>query len=146
QFLLAPLAEGEHDLVVEQAGYAVANAERVRVDGGYYSTATVKLRPKRDGTQRRPTFVPPVFLSGPNLHYPGLVVPVEGTVLVRCVITVEGKVKDCMSDANPDAMAPMIGELQSRHYRPALRDGDPFAVSYMFRLNLKTRLWSAESP
>lgn len=146
EFLLAPLPEGEHDFVVEQAGYMTATAAHVRVDGGYYTPATVKLRPTRDGPQRRPTLVPPVFLSGPELHYPSLVVPVEGQVLVRCVISVEGKVKDCMPDANPDAMAPVIRDLESRRYRPALRDGGPFEVWYTFGLNLKTGLWSAGSP
>jgi Carboxypeptidase regulatory-like domain len=139
EFLLAPLPEGEHDFVVEQAGYGTATAEHVRVDGGFYSTVTVKLRPDPSGTRRRPTLVPPVFLSGPAPHYPSLVGLVEGRVLVTCVISVEGKVKACVSDANPDAIAPVIRELESRRYRPALRDGRPFEVCYIFRLDLEVR-------
>jgi len=137
-FLLAPLPPGAHDFVVERAGYKPATASHVPVEGGFYSTVTVNLRADPAATDREAALVPPVFLSGPDPHYPSLIVPVEGQVLVRCVITTAGLVRDCIPDANPTAVGPIIDELQARRYRPALRDGEPFEVCYTFRLDLRT--------
>jgi hypothetical protein len=44
-------------------------------------------------------------------------------MLVRCVLTVEGVIKDCLPDQDVPELAPMIRQLEQRRYRPALRDG-----------------------
>jgi protein TonB len=82
----------------------------------------------------------PVFISGPDLAYTrrALDRAIEGLMIVKCVVTVEGIVRDChvltglpyMDDAVVDA-------LQHRRYQPATLGGKPVEVKYVFRINLK---------
>jgi periplasmic protein TonB len=83
---------------------------------------------------------PPVMLSGAQFSYTreAALAGVEGTVIAKCVITAEGRVRDCriirglpfMDDAVLEALA-------SRTYQPLTFQGRPVNVSYTFNIRLK---------
>jgi protein TonB len=86
------------------------------------------------------TMTRPVFLTGPAPEYTrqALQREVEGLMVIRCVVTVEGAVRDCqVVEGLPFMNDAAVVALQRRRYRPATRNGVPVEVSYVFRLHLK---------
>jgi len=82
----------------------------------------------------------PVFLSGPAPAYTraALEREVEGAMLVACVITREGLVRECqVQQGLPFMDAAVVQALQRRSYRPATLHGQPVEVTYVFRINLR---------
>jgi len=82
---------------------------------------------------------PPVRLSGPDPQYTpaALEARVEGTMSVRCVVTVDGRVEKCRSiNPIPHMEQPVIQALQSRRYKPAMHQGRAIAVDYVFTVKL----------
>ncbi|MBN9684109.1 MULTISPECIES: energy transducer TonB [unclassified Corallococcus] len=83
---------------------------------------------------------PPKMLSGAQFSYTDEArrAGVEGMIIAKCVITTEGRVRDCriirglpfMDDAVLDA-------LSSRQYQPLMFQGRPVNVSYTFNIKLK---------
>ncbi|AFE06291.1 TonB domain-containing protein [Corallococcus coralloides DSM 2259] len=83
---------------------------------------------------------PPKMLSGSQFSYTEEArrAGVEGMIIAKCVITTEGRVRDCriirglpfMDDAVLDA-------LYSRQYQPLTFQGRPVNVSYTFNIRLK---------
>jgi carboxypeptidase family protein len=138
EFALMPLRDGNYGFVVEHAGYLTASAMKIGVEKGYYTTVEVKLIRGGDGKEAAPNppVVAPVLISGPSVTYPSLAPRLHGKMLVRCVLTVEGVVKDCLPDQDVPELAPMIRQLEQRRYRPALRDGVPVEVWYVFRITI----------
>jgi hypothetical protein len=139
EFILVPLAEGKHDFVVQHAGYETASASNVAVETGYYTTVAVKLVPGGPAAEtplKQFDIVPPVLISGPAIKYPDVHPQLVGTVRVRCVLTAEGIVKDCVPDQEVPELAVLIRQLEARRYQPALQDGKPVDVWYTFRINL----------
>ena len=137
EFALAPLVDGKYDVTVEHAGYLPASAEKIAVERGYYTTLAVKLIRGPDfGAPAPPgsSIVPPVFVSRPAVTYPDLTPQLQGKMLVRCVLTIQGEVTDCLPDQDVPELAPVIRQLEQRRYRPALRDGVPIQVWYVFTL------------
>ena len=142
EFELVPLVDGKYAFTVEHAGYASASATQIGVEKGYYTTLAVKLTRGPDFGKTAPEatsspIVAPVFVSGPAVKYPDLWPQLEGKMRVRCVITVEGVVKECLADQDIPEMAPVIRQLEQRRYRPALSDGVPIQVWYVFGLTLR---------
>jgi|SRR3954464_4924957 hypothetical protein len=133
-FILAPLRDGVHDLIVERPGYETASAEKIPVENGYYTKIAVKLRRGSSPAGEQLPLSPPQLLSGPPLRYPER--EVEGTLLVACIITVEGEVTECIPDQEVPELAPMIRALEERRYRPAMQEGTPVQVTYVFRITL----------
>ncbi|HZI08933.1 MAG TPA: TonB family protein [Myxococcus sp.] len=83
---------------------------------------------------------PPNLVSGPNVDYTpqALVAGVEGTMLVKCVITLEGKVRNCrVIKGLPHMDEAVVDALESRHYRPVTFQGRAVSVSYVFTLRFK---------
>jgi len=86
------------------------------------------------------TMTRPVFVSGPDLTYTerALEQEVEGLMVVRCVVSVEGTVRDCrVLKGLPYMDSAVVEALELRRYRPALQGGKPIEVSYVFKVNLK---------
>lgn len=86
------------------------------------------------------TMTRPEYLSGPLPEYTrrALQREVEGLMVVRCVVTAEGEVRDCrVLQGLPYMDEAVVEALQRRRYRPATRNGVPVEVSYLFRLHLK---------
>jgi TonB family protein len=82
----------------------------------------------------------PVFVSGPDPAYTRAALDreVEGLMVVACVVTREGLVRDCrVLQGLPHMDAAVVQALERRRYRPATLDGQPVEVTYHFRLNLR---------
>ncbi len=86
------------------------------------------------------TMTRPVFVSGPELTYTQMAMEreVEGLMVVKCVITVEGAVRDCrVLKGLPYMDSAIVDALEHRRYKPAVQNGKPVEVNYVFRVNLK---------
>jgi TonB family protein len=82
----------------------------------------------------------PVFVSGPDPTYTraALSHDVEGLMVVACVVTREGLVRECrVLQGLPHMDAAVVQALERRRYRPATLNGVPIEVTYQFRLNLR---------
>lgn len=91
-------------------------------------------------TPMAPGVAHPVYLAGPAPQYTrtALSCGVEGRLVVQCVITAEGVVKDCcVREGLPHMNAAVIDALERRRYRPAMKDGKPVEVWYTFTLHLR---------
>jgi protein TonB len=85
------------------------------------------------------TMTPPRFLSGPEVEYVQQAVDreVEGTMVVRCVVTVQGAVHDCrVLKGLPFMDSAMVSALERRRYAAATLRGRPLDVNYTFRIRL----------
>lgn len=86
-----------------------------------------------------PGMTPPRLLSGraPVYTREAVAARVEGAAEVECVITTDGTATGCRLLRSIPHMGPAVLEaMASRRYTPALQDGRPVAVSYVFRLDL----------
>jgi protein TonB len=82
----------------------------------------------------------PVFLSGPSPAYTRRALDrnVEGRMRVECVVTAEGLVRQCrVVEGLPFMDEAVVEALERRRYRPAVRNGQPIAIRYTFRITLK---------
>ena len=104
--------------------------------GGGGEGAAPPARPEFDAaSMTRPTFV-----SGPDPAYTRAALDreVEGLMVVACVVTREGLVRDCqVRQGLPFMDAAVVQALERRRYRPATLRGEPIEVTYHFRLNLR---------
>jgi len=99
--------------------------------------ATIAERPRVDFDE---TMTAPKFLDGPSIEYSAeaLQQGVEGLMIVRCVVTVEGAVYGCrVLKSLPLMDEAVVAVLQARRYRPALLKGMPLEVNYTFRIRLR---------
>jgi periplasmic protein TonB len=83
---------------------------------------------------------PPRLLSGPALGYTreALEARVEGTVVVRCVITRQGETEDCrVLKGLPHLSESVRSALDARRYTPVTFQGRPVSVDYVFNVQLK---------
>ncbi|WP_163993039.1 M56 family metallopeptidase [Pyxidicoccus caerfyrddinensis] len=95
-----------------------------------------------------PGITPPRFVSGERFHYPSLTYGIRsavsafprGSVVARCTITTEGSVTDCKSLQGLGGLEDnVIRTLTTWRYEPALRDGMPVAVHYIFDVVFSTQ-------
>jgi TonB family protein len=62
---------------------------------------------------------------------------VEGTMIVKCTLTREGRVTDCdILKTLPEMDAMVLAALPTRRYKPALYHGEPIAVMKVFIITL----------
>jgi protein TonB len=83
---------------------------------------------------------PPKQISGPDPAYTpqALEHEVEGTMAVRCVVTEHGVVHGCrVLKSLPFMDAEVLRALEQRRYTPALIDGRPVEVDYLFQVRLR---------
>jgi len=81
----------------------------------------------------------PVLLSGkdPEYNRDALMAHVEGTMLVRCVITPEGTLERCRTlKSLPFMEEAVLASLATRHYKPVTYQGQAVPVSYTFTIRL----------
>ncbi|HET9452474.1 MAG TPA: energy transducer TonB, partial [Aggregicoccus sp.] len=86
-----------------------------------------------------PGMTPPRLVSGPALAYTreALEARVEGTLIVKCVITREGETEDCrVLKGLPHLSESVLGALEARRYTPVTFQGRPVSVSYHFNVKL----------
>ena len=82
----------------------------------------------------------PEQLEGNEITYTreALAARVQGTMLVKCTITREGRVQACRVLKSVPLMEETVLEaLQSRRYKPILYKGQPVAVDYVFNIKLQ---------
>ncbi len=81
----------------------------------------------------------PVELKGKDIVYTreALAARVEGTMIVKCVITKTGSVENCrVIKGLPHMNEAVVQALRSRTYRPITLQGQPVAVDYTFSIRL----------
>jgi TonB family protein len=146
EFDLAELEPGVYELQVEKNGYHTSSTTNIEVTPDKDLLLSVKLTPgdPKDGRSLAIEHLiePPVFLSGPNPGYTteALRHGVQGLMIIPCVITVEGWVRECrVRQGLPYLDQTTINALQARQYKPARRDGEPIAVTYTFKINMTMR-------
>ena len=80
------------------------------------------------------------MVSGPSPKYSQDAIErgIEGTMQVRCVVTVVGTVRNCkVLKGVPYMDRPVVDALQARKYKPAMSQGRPVDVFYTFTIKLK---------
>jgi len=85
------------------------------------------------------TMTPPAMLSGPAIEYTqrALEREVQGLMVVKCVVTIEGVVRECrVIQSLPFMDRVVIEALERRRYKPALLQGRPIEVDYTFKIRL----------
>jgi periplasmic protein TonB len=85
------------------------------------------------------TMTPPAMISGPTIQYTdkALEREVQGLMIVKCVVTVDGVVRECrVVQSLPFMDRAVIDALERRHYKPALLQGRPIEVDYTFKIRL----------
>ncbi len=83
---------------------------------------------------------PPEKIGGPDPQYTekALEREVQGTMIVRCVVTTEGKVFGCrVLKSLPFMDRAVIDALERRRYKPATLGGRPVEVNYNFKITLR---------
>ncbi|HYV64619.1 MAG TPA: energy transducer TonB [Myxococcales bacterium] len=84
---------------------------------------------------------PPRRISGPDPEYTQEAIQgeVQGTMIVKCVVTVEGAVQGCrVLQGLPSMDRAVIEALERRRYSPArLQNGQAVEVDYTFRISLQ---------
>jgi protein TonB len=83
---------------------------------------------------------PPRLVSGPQLAYTreALEARVEGTLIVRCIITRQGETEDCrVLKGLPHLDESVLGALEARRYTPVTFQGRPVSVIYNFNVKMK---------
>jgi serine/threonine-protein kinase len=81
----------------------------------------------------------PEQLEGKEIVYTreALAARVQGSMLVKCTITREGRVQNCrVLKQVPHMEQSVLEALQSRTYKPILYKGQPVAVDYVFNIKL----------
>ncbi len=79
------------------------------------------------------------FISGPRPEYTekALEREVQGTMIVKCVITTEGRIHGCrVLKSLPFMDRAVIDALERRRYAPVTMGGKPIEVDYTFRVKL----------
>jgi len=83
---------------------------------------------------------PPRMISGPDPQYTreALEREIQGTMVVKCVVTTQGTVRNCrVLKSLPFMDRAAIEALEKRRYTPATLRGQPIEVDYTFGLQLK---------
>ena len=82
----------------------------------------------------------PTKLSGPDPAYTDQAIEreIQGTVVVKCVVTVAGVVQNCrVLQGLPFMDKVVVDALLRRRYSPAMFQGKPIDVDYTFTIRLK---------
>jgi protein TonB len=86
------------------------------------------------------TMKDPGFVSGPNPQYTekALEKEVQGVIVVKCVVTIDGRIHDCrVIRSLPFMDRAVITALEKRRYSPATQGGRPIEVDYTFKITLR---------
>ncbi|HYS07778.1 MAG TPA: TonB family protein [Myxococcales bacterium] len=150
-FEIARLPAGTYVLTVEREGFQKLASQELVVEAPRATKVRlqlVPLPPPEPMTEVNPpsgdqpivfndALTPPVLISGPSPEYTPMALErrVEGTMAIRCVITVDGTVHGCrVIKSLPFMDRAAITALERRKYKPALRAGQPVDVYYTFTI------------
>lgn len=82
----------------------------------------------------------PVLLSGeaPEYSREAREAQVQGTMIVKCVIALSGRLENCrVIKPLPHMEEEILGALATRRYKPVTLDGQPLPVNYVFHIRLE---------
>jgi TonB family protein len=108
--------------------------------GGSGSQMEVRDAAPAGPLEYEPAMTPPHRLSGPEPAYTAQALEheVQGTLVVKCVVTTRGEVHGCrVLHSLPYMDRAVIDALERRRYTPALLGGRPVEVDYTFRILLQ---------
>ena len=147
-FEMTFLPPGTYGLSVKRDGF-----QPFAPDGLVLKGRKVKIRLALMQTERAPPPPPPepavefndsmtapAMISGPSPEYTQEAIErgVEGTMQVRCTVTVAGTVRQCKVLKGLRYMdRAVVAALEARKYKPALSQGKPVDVFYTFTIRLK---------
>jgi TonB family protein len=135
RFAFFAVEPGDYDVLAQKEDYSAVSVTNQHVRNGHQNPVELTLAPGRADKN----LVAPRFLSGPSPKYTKEAFDhqVKGTVIAKCVITIEGAVRQCRILHSVKYMdEAVIAALQARRYQPATREGKPLEVDYTFKLNL----------
>jgi periplasmic protein TonB len=110
------------------------------VVGGVAGGAPAPPPPARGPVEYNATMSPPALVAGPPLEYTqqALEREVEGTMLVKYIVRVDGTVHDCrVLRSVPFMDRAVVSVLERRRYKPATQGGQALDVDYTFTIKLK---------
>ena len=88
-------------------------------------------------------------LSGPSIQYTpkALAARVQGTMVVKCVITLKGQVRSCKVIKGLEPMnEAVVKALEASRYKPAEFGGEPVELPYTFTLRFTLPPDAAQPP
>jgi len=145
-FEMTLLPAGTYDLLVKRDGFQsfapgglVLKGHKVRIRLALMPNPVV-LAPSDTAVEFNDTMTAPSMISGPAPEYTqeALDRGIEGTMSVRCIVTVAGQVQNCkVLKGLPYMDSAVLRALQSRKYKPATAEGRPVDVYYTFTIRLK---------
>jgi protein TonB len=97
-------------------------------------------QPTRAPVEFNNTMTAPVLIAGPPLEYTqqALEREVEGQMIVKCTVTIEGAVQRCrVLRTVPFMDRAVVSVLEHRRYKPATQGGKALDVDYTFNIKLK---------
>jgi protein TonB len=86
------------------------------------------------------TMKDPTYVSGPSPQYTekALEKEVQGVMVVKCVVTADGRIHDCrVVRSLPFLDRAVIEALEKRRYTPATQGGKPIEVDYTFKITMR---------
>lgn len=123
--------------VLQPAAQAPAQAPSPGGEGGAQPSTTA---PKGGAVAFGPGMQPPVKISGrdPMYTFEAVEARVEGKMLVKCVITVQGEVENCrVIRSLPGLDQEVLSAIKTQRFRPGTFNGRPLAIDYMFVFNFR---------
>jgi TonB family protein len=145
-FEMTLLPPGTYGLTVKRDGFQAFAPEGLVLKGHRVKIRLLLLpvvvpsAPVESAVEFNDNMTAPVMVSGPPPEYTPEAVDrgVQGPMSVRCVITVEGAVRNCkVLKSLPYMDHAVIEALVRRKYQPATLQGKPVDVYYTFNLKLK---------
>lgn len=90
-----------------------------------------------NGEMQRPELLSDVPIQLPNN---ALLAGVEGSVIIKCVITTRGEVDGCrIIKGLPMVNDAVVSSLEARRYRPVMYQGHAVNVSYNFTVHIRSK-------
>jgi len=146
-FEMTLLPPGTYGVTVKHSGFQtyepgglVLKGKKIRIKLALLPTPAAPRPPSETAIEFNDTMSAPAMISGPNPEYTQDAVDrgIEGQMSVRCVVTVEGAVRNCkVIKGLPFMNQATVDALQRRKYRPATALGKPVDVFYTFNIRLK---------
>jgi TonB family protein len=141
-FEIKLLPAGTYSLTVEHGGFQKSATEGLVVKEHHAVEVRLQMLPVPSPglpLEFNDNMTAPVLISGPPPEYPQKAIErgVEGTMTIRCVVTVAGAVHGCrVIKSLPFMDRAVIDALERRKYKPALQAGAPVDIYYTFQIKL----------
>ena len=150
-FEMSFLPPGNYGLVVKRDGFQTFSSDglllkgrRVKIRLAILATVAPPPRPSAPAETavefNETTMTAPSMISGPNPEYTdeALERGIEGIMTVRCIVNGQGRVHGCkVQKGLPFMDRAVIRSLEARQYKPAMAQGKPVDVFYIFTVRLK---------